>query len=106
MAIQFGFMTIFACAMPLASCFALFMNWTEIWVDARNMVWHCRRPVFRSAEDIGAWTPVFAFLTSVSVHLCRHGRVCRLLGESLGPLPSQARTRRGFHPIVIPTNEP
>ena len=53
--LQYGFVTMFVAAFPLAPLFALLNNIAEIRVDAVNFVYNFRRPVPRRAEDIGAW---------------------------------------------------
>ena len=65
--IQYGFITCFITAFPLAPFFALFSNIIEIRVDAYNFVNNRRRPVAQMAEDIGAWYSILATVTSVSV---------------------------------------
>ena len=52
---QFGFITIFVAAFPLAPLFALLNNWVEIRLDASKLVMETRRPVAEKAEDIGIW---------------------------------------------------
>lgn len=45
MVIQFGFVTIFVCAFPLAPLFALINNVFEIRLDARKIITTYKRPV-------------------------------------------------------------
>lgn len=45
MVIQFGFVTIFVCAFPLAPLFALINNIFEIRLDAKKMITQYKRPV-------------------------------------------------------------
>ena len=52
-ALQFGFITIFVAAFPLAPLFAMLNNWIEIRLDANNYVTAMRRPVPEIAQDIG-----------------------------------------------------
>ena len=52
--IQYGFITIFVAALPLAPLFALLNNWVEIRLDAHKFVVVFRRPVSERAGDIGA----------------------------------------------------
>ena len=51
--IQYGFITIFVAALPLAPLFALLNNWVEIRLDAFKFVVVLRRPVAERAGDIG-----------------------------------------------------
>ena len=51
--IQFGFITIFVAAFPLAPLFAWLNNIVEIRLDAFKFVTVLRRPVAERAQDIG-----------------------------------------------------
>lgn len=55
MVLQFGFITLFVAAFPLAPLFALLNNILEIRVDSNKFVTQLRRPLARRAEDIGIW---------------------------------------------------
>ena len=59
----------FVAAFPLAPFFALINNILEIRVDAYNYVHNYRRPWAQRAEDIGAWYPILATLTKISVFI-------------------------------------
>lgn len=61
--IQFGFITIFVAAFPLAPFFALANNIFEIRIDSDKMVCDLRRPVAHRAQDIGIW---FTILNSIA----------------------------------------
>ena len=71
--LQFGFITIFVAAFPLAPFFALLNNWVEIRLDAQKFVCETRRAVAERAENIGIWFKIldmlaqFAVITNVSV---------------------------------------
>lgn len=65
--IQFGFITIFVAACPLAPLFALINNWIEIRLDAQKFVMEYRRPVVERAQDIGIWFPIMQFITHIAV---------------------------------------
>ncbi|XP_054426387.1 anoctamin-7 [Pteronotus mesoamericanus] len=67
MVLQFGFVTIFVAACPLAPLFALLNNWVEIRLDARKFVCERRRPVAERAQDIGIWFPILAGITHLAV---------------------------------------
>ncbi|XP_039986924.1 anoctamin-7 [Xiphias gladius] len=67
MVIQFGFITIFVTACPLAPLFALINNWVEIRLDAQKFVTEYRRPVVERAQDIGIWLPILQFITHMAV---------------------------------------
>ena len=49
--LQFGFVTTFGAACPLAPLFALLSNWVEIHLDARQFI----RRVAMLALDMGIW---------------------------------------------------
>ncbi|KAG7225927.1 hypothetical protein INR49_018528 [Caranx melampygus] len=67
MVIQFGFITIFVAACPLAPLFALMNNWIEVRLDAQKFVTEYRRPVVERAQDIGIWLPILQFITHAAV---------------------------------------
>ncbi|KAF3693421.1 Anoctamin-7 New gene expressed in prostate -like protein Transmembrane protein 16G [Channa argus] len=67
MVIQFGFITIFVAACPLAPLFALINNWVEMRLDAQKFVTEYRRPVVERAQDIGIWFPILQFITHMAV---------------------------------------
>lgn len=51
--IQYGFVTIFVAAFPLAPLFALLNNVIEIRVDAYKFTTQWKRPLAERAQDIG-----------------------------------------------------
>ncbi|KAK8763379.1 hypothetical protein V5799_034007 [Amblyomma americanum] len=57
MTIQFGFVTLFVAAFPLAPLFALINNISQIRLDAYRYSKRLRRPVAERAPNIGAKTP-------------------------------------------------
>lgn len=67
MVIQFGFITLFVVAFPLAPFFALANNIFEMRLDATKFLLHYRRPVPRRARDIGIWQRILDSLARVSV---------------------------------------
>ncbi|XP_069096832.1 anoctamin-7-like [Pleurodeles waltl] len=67
MVLQFGFITIFVAAFPLAPLFALLNNWVEIRLDAHKFVCEYRRPVAERAQDIGVWFLILEALAQLSV---------------------------------------
>ena len=64
--LQYGFVTMFVAAFPLAPLFALLNNLVEVRLDAANFIHNFRRPPAARAEDIGAWYGILATLTTVS----------------------------------------
>ncbi|OCT56954.1 hypothetical protein XELAEV_18004192mg [Xenopus laevis] len=67
MVLQFGFITIFVAAFPLAPLFALLNNWVEIRLDAQKFVCEYRRPVAERAQGIGVWFLILEALAQLSV---------------------------------------
>ncbi|KAH7729860.1 Anoctamin/TMEM 16 [Aphelenchoides avenae] len=69
MVIQFGFVTLFVAAFPLAPLFALLNNILEIRLDAYKFVVTTRKPMPEQARNIGIWMTILDFLSNLSV-LC------------------------------------
>lgn len=67
MVLQFGFVTIFVAAFPLAPLFALLNNWFEIRLDAQKLVCETRRPPPERAQNIGVWFSILSFLVHLAV---------------------------------------
>ncbi|KAG9332753.1 hypothetical protein JZ751_014852 [Albula glossodonta] len=65
--LQFGFITIFVAAFPLAPLFALINNWAEVRLDAHKFVCEYRRPVAERAQNIGVWFNILEALSHLSV---------------------------------------
>uniref|UniRef100_A0A1B6JRQ4 Anoctamin n=4 Tax=Homalodisca liturata TaxID=320908 RepID=A0A1B6JRQ4_9HEMI len=63
MVLQYGFVTIFVSAFPLAPLFALLNNILESRLDAQKLLTYHRRPVAQRVADIGVW---FSILDSIS----------------------------------------
>ena len=66
-AIQYGFVTLFVAAFPLAPFFALVNNIIEIRLDAYKLITTSRRPLAQRAQDIGAWLGILQSITYLSV---------------------------------------
>lgn len=67
MVLQYGFVTIFVTAFPLAPLFALINNVLEMRLDAKKMIKFFRRPVPQRVKDIGVWLPIMNFIGRISV---------------------------------------
>ena len=65
--IQYGLLTLFVAAFPLAPVFALLNNIIEIRVDAYKVVTQFRRPVAQRVADIGVWMEILKALTYFAV---------------------------------------
>ncbi|XP_071112364.1 anoctamin-4-like isoform X8 [Haliotis cracherodii] len=67
MVIQYGFVTIFVAAFPLAPLFALLNNIIEVRLDAYKFVTQWRRPLAARAQDIGIWFGILRGISTVAV---------------------------------------
>ncbi|XP_063915509.1 anoctamin-1-like isoform X2 [Zophobas morio] len=67
MVLQYGFVTIFVTAFPLAPLFALINNILEMRLDAKKFIKYYRRPVPQRVKDIGVWYPIMAIIGRISV---------------------------------------
>ncbi|CAG0886850.1 unnamed protein product [Darwinula stevensoni] len=65
--IQFGFVTLFVAAFPLAPLFALLNNLVELRLDAYNFVCNERRVTSKRVQDIGAWSGILKAVTYIAV---------------------------------------
>lgn len=66
-AIQYGFITLFVAAFPLAPLFALLNNIIEIRLDATKYTVDYRRPLAARAQDIGVWYNILKFISILAV---------------------------------------
>uniref|UniRef100_A0A914XQP7 Anoctamin n=1 Tax=Plectus sambesii TaxID=2011161 RepID=A0A914XQP7_9BILA len=67
MVMQFGYVTMFVAAFPLAPLFALFNNIVELRIDALKFVKETRRVLPERAANIGNWLDILKFVTYLSV---------------------------------------
>eukprot|EP00090_Calanus_glacialis_P001897 TRINITY_DN11418_c0_g1_i3.p1 TRINITY_DN11418_c0_g1~~TRINITY_DN11418_c0_g1_i3.p1 ORF type:complete len:280 (-),score=56.84 TRINITY_DN11418_c0_g1_i3:100-918(-) len=67
MVIQYGFVTIFVSAFPLAPFFALFNNIIEVRLDAYKYTTQIRRPLAQKVKSIGAWLGILQTITYIAV---------------------------------------
>lgn len=67
MVIQFGFITIFVCAFPLAPFFAFLNNVFELRLDARKLLVQHRRPTAQKVQSIGVWFNIMENLAGMAV---------------------------------------
>ncbi|XP_065224675.1 anoctamin-2-like [Planococcus citri] len=65
--IQFGFVTLFASAFPLAPAFALLNNIFELRLDAKKILKYYRRPVPHRVPNIGAWYRILDVVGKIAV---------------------------------------
>lgn len=67
MVIQYGFITIFVCAFPLAPCFALINNVLELRLDAKKLLIQHRRPIAQKVRSIGVWFDIMETIGRISI---------------------------------------
>lgn len=67
MILQYGFITIFVVAFPLAPTFALINNIFEMRFDAKKLLVHYRRPIFARVRSIGIWYRILDCISKLSV---------------------------------------
>lgn len=67
MVIQYGFITIFVCAFPLAPFFAFLNNILELRLDAKKVLVHYRRPIAQKVQGIGVWLDIIETLGRISI---------------------------------------
>ena len=65
--IQYGLVTLFVAAFPLAPLFALLNNVIEVRLDAYKIVTQFRRPVAQRVANIGVWMEILKTLTYLAV---------------------------------------
>jgi len=65
--VQFGYMTFFVVAFPMAPIIALVQNHIELRSDAFKMLWLTRRPEPRPAQDMGSWHEIMVLMSKVTV---------------------------------------
>ncbi|KAI8124173.1 Anoctamin-2 [Lucilia cuprina] len=70
MVLQYGFITLFGLAFPLAPLLALINNIIEVRLDAIKMLKFIRRPVAERAHDIGVWFSIMTVVTKIAVASC------------------------------------
>eukprot|EP00092_Neocalanus_flemingeri_P069742 GFUD01085523.1.p1 GENE.GFUD01085523.1~~GFUD01085523.1.p1 ORF type:complete len:945 (+),score=222.25 GFUD01085523.1:241-3075(+) len=67
MVLQYGFITIFVCAFPLAPFFAFCNNVLELRLDAKKILVQHRRPIAQKVQSIGVWMDIMETLGRISI---------------------------------------
>ncbi|KAL5275992.1 hypothetical protein ACFFRR_001674 [Megaselia abdita] len=67
MVLQFGFITIFGLAFPLAPLFALMNNAFELRMDAMKLLKFYKRPNPQRTNNIGVWFSIMSVVTKIAV---------------------------------------
>lgn len=65
--LQFGFITLFGLAFPLAPLLALINNVIEMRLDAFKMLKFFRRPVAQRIRNIGVWYNIMSIVSKLAV---------------------------------------
>lgn len=65
--VQYGFVTLFVTAFPLAPLFALINNIFEIRGDARKFLKYYRRPVAQTVKNIGVWLKIISIIGKLAI---------------------------------------
>ena len=84
--IQYGFVTLFVAAFPLAPFFALLNNIIEIRLDATKLITQWKRPMAERAQDIGTWFTILVAISKLAVLVNVSAGTCIVLQtNALGP---------------------
>ena len=67
MVIEFGYVTLFASAFPLASILSIACNWVELKADLFKLTHVVRRPEAFQADSLGTWDTVLEGMVWMSV---------------------------------------
>merc|ERR1712216_215317 len=65
--LQFGYITLFAAAFPIASIVGLLNNMAEIRSDAFKLLKLTQRPRYQGTEDIGSWYQMFSVVSDIAI---------------------------------------
>ncbi|KJZ79147.1 hypothetical protein HIM_01298 [Hirsutella minnesotensis 3608] len=81
MVMQYGYLSLFSVAWPLAGCCFLINNWVELRSDSVKIAISCKRPVPWRSDSIGPWLTALGFLSwlgsitsTAIVYLCSGSR--------------------------------
>jgi len=85
--IQFGFLTLFVAAFPLAPLAALANNFASIKMDSFKLIHMLQRPIPVPAQDIGTWQAVFNLLIIMAVST-NAGLICFVMKNVLTCSPA------------------
>lgn len=67
LAIQYGYVSLFAIAFPLSSTLAFIGLWLEMLTDKTKIIKLVRRPVPFAAKDIGTWKSIFSGVSVIAI---------------------------------------
>ncbi|KAG6260654.1 hypothetical protein E4U49_004658 [Claviceps purpurea] len=63
MVMQFGYLSLFSVAWPMAACCFLINNWVELRSDGLKIAVSCKRPIPWRSDSIGPWLDALGFLS-------------------------------------------
>eukprot|EP00698_Gefionella_okellyi_P025917 TRINITY_DN9691_c0_g2_i1.p1 TRINITY_DN9691_c0_g2~~TRINITY_DN9691_c0_g2_i1.p1 ORF type:complete len:1870 (-),score=435.08 TRINITY_DN9691_c0_g2_i1:22-5631(-) len=95
MVIQFGLVTLFASAFPLASLIALASNMVEMRGNLFNLAWTTQRPFPNPVETIGSWYQVMYIMSIIAIITN-----CGLIAVGTTQLDVYVRTSSTLAPIL------
>lgn len=81
--IQFGYVTMFVAAFPLAPLFAVVSNYVKIRIYAINLFGQMRRPLPVGCKGIGTWVDILQVVSLVSV-ITNSGIICFTMNATAG----------------------
>jgi anoctamin-10 len=73
--VQYGFVTLFAVAFPIAPMLTLMTNFLEMFLDRDKLLNKMRRPLPQGAKNIGKWFDVLNIITGIAI-LTNSGILC------------------------------
>jgi len=88
--IQFGYLTLFVAAFPMAPLAALINNFAAIKMDSYKLIHMLQRPLPVPAQDIGTWQAVFNLLIILAVST-NAGLICFVMENVLNEKPLSIR---------------
>ncbi|XP_078402256.1 anoctamin-7-like [Cetorhinus maximus] len=65
--IQYGYQMLFSISFPLAPLLFFITILCDIRVDAKRLLWICKRPIAFMAQDIGQWLTILDLINGVAV---------------------------------------
>lgn len=67
LAVQFGYLTLFALAFPLSTLLAFIGLWLEMFTDKLKLLKLVQRPIPLAARDIGTWWHIFSAICILAI---------------------------------------
>jgi anoctamin-10/anoctamin-7 len=90
MVMQFGYVSLFVTAFPLAPLLAAANNYVEVRVDGAKLLDETRRPEPRGAEDIGTWGVMLDMMSTASV-LTNAALICFTARATMGGMGTSSK---------------